>query len=147
MPFPRMQREESRPTPRGEQARIGRDRAAQLAHIIAEHLAEAAGLEKVALHIDDQRRAGRRLKREWIGLCDDFQARTLLATSHDAPRLRSLGGWLRASDVPDRNARAALTRSLGCRGERTSISITWIEAGGRRRMSNQYAISYAVALF
>jgi hypothetical protein len=43
-----------------EQRAVGRDRPPQLADVVAEHLAEAAGLEEVALHVDDHQRAARR---------------------------------------------------------------------------------------
>jgi len=41
------------------------DRLAQLRDIIAQHLAEAARLEEVALHVDDQQRAFQRLPRRF----------------------------------------------------------------------------------
>ncbi len=68
----RMHREEPRGSPRRQDAFVGLDRAAQLRDIVAEHLAESAGLEKVSLHIDDQKRAmvGRQFKA--IGLGGDF---------------------------------------------------------------------------
>ena len=52
--------------PGREQLSIGLDGPAQLRHIVAEHLAEAARLEKIALHVDDQQRAGRRGELERI---------------------------------------------------------------------------------
>ena len=36
----------------------GRDRARQLRDIVAQRLAEAAGLEEIALHVDDDKRGG-----------------------------------------------------------------------------------------
>src|ERR1700728_2455069 len=44
------------------------DRAAQLADIVAERLAEPARLEEIALHVDDQQRRGPRLQRKLVGL-------------------------------------------------------------------------------
>ena len=46
------------------------DSAAQLRDIIAEHFAQTAGFQEIALHIDDQQRALRwdKLKRIWLGL-------------------------------------------------------------------------------
>ena len=43
--------------PGRQQAAVRLDRAAQLRHVVAEHFAEAAGLEEVALHVDDEQRA------------------------------------------------------------------------------------------
>ena len=44
--------------PGSEQSLIRFDGAAQLGHVVAEHLAEAARLQKIALHVDDEQRAG-----------------------------------------------------------------------------------------
>ena len=40
----------------GNRGGAGRDRPAQQADVVAERLAEAAGLEEVALHVDDDQR-------------------------------------------------------------------------------------------
>ena len=55
--------------PRRQQSPVRLDRAAQLRHVVAEHLAEAAGLEEIALHVDDQQRAmgGRERERVRFG--------------------------------------------------------------------------------
>ena len=45
------------------------DRAAQLRHVVAQHLAEAARLQEVPLHVDDQQRDTRRIKGEPIRFC------------------------------------------------------------------------------
>jgi hypothetical protein len=45
-----------------------RNRAAQLADIVTERFAEAAGLEKIALHVDDDERRSRRLEGEFVRL-------------------------------------------------------------------------------
>ena len=42
--------------PGRQQAAVRLDGAAKLRHVVAEHFAEAAGLEEVALHVDDQKR-------------------------------------------------------------------------------------------
>ena len=43
--------------PRRQQLPVGLDGPAQLRDVVAEHLAEAARLEEVALHVDDEQRA------------------------------------------------------------------------------------------
>ena len=63
----------SRPAARhaASSAPVGLDRPAQLRDVVAEHLAEAARLEEVALHVDDQQRAVERLQLELIRLGRD----------------------------------------------------------------------------
>ena len=57
VPFARVHDRQAVRPPGGQQAPVRLDRPAQLRHIVAEHLAEAAGLEEIALHVDDQQRA------------------------------------------------------------------------------------------
>ncbi len=56
--------------PGGEQLAIGLDGAAKLRDVVAEHLAEPARLEEVALHIDDEQRTfgGHEFKRIRLGI-------------------------------------------------------------------------------
>ena len=58
----------------GERGRAGLDRPAQLADVVAERLAEAAGLEEVALHVDDDQggAAGIEGDRGWLRPEEDF---------------------------------------------------------------------------
>ena len=55
--------------PRRQQPAVRLDRAAQLRDVVAQHFAEAAGLEEVALHVDDQQRATRWHEFELVGFC------------------------------------------------------------------------------
>jgi len=43
-----------------------------LRHVVAEHLAEAARLEEVALHVDDEQGAALGIERERIGFGREF---------------------------------------------------------------------------
>ena len=63
----------SRPAvaPGCEQRAVGLDRSAQLRDVVAEHFAEAAGLEEVALHVDDQQRRAFGVELELIGFGGD----------------------------------------------------------------------------
>ena len=49
-----------------EQGPQRRDGAAQLSDVVAEALAEAAGFEEVALHVDDEQRGGRGVEGERV---------------------------------------------------------------------------------
>ncbi len=53
--------------PGREQPSVWFNGAAQLRNVVAEHFAEAPGLEKIALHVDDQERALLRREREGVG--------------------------------------------------------------------------------
>ena len=53
--------------PGREQLPVRLDGAAQLRNVVAEHFAEAAGLQKIALHVDDEQRAVLGRERERIG--------------------------------------------------------------------------------
>jgi hypothetical protein len=55
-----------------EQASGRTDRTAQHADIVAPRLAEPAGLQKIALHVDDHERRYCRLKGEFVGLGVDL---------------------------------------------------------------------------
>ena len=57
MAFAGMQDGQARLAPGGQQQAIRLDCLAQLGNIVAQHLAEAAGLEEVALHVEDEQRA------------------------------------------------------------------------------------------
>ena len=57
--------------PRGEQRLVRLDGAAELRDVVAEHLAEAARLEEIALHVDDEQRALRGDELERIRLGGD----------------------------------------------------------------------------
>ena len=60
--------------PRGEQRLVRLDGAAQLRDVVAEHLAEAARLEEIALHVDDEQRGLRRDEFEGVRFGLDVQA-------------------------------------------------------------------------
>ena len=66
--FPRMQNRKTGGAPRPQKPSVRFDRAAQLRNVVAEHFAEAAWLEEVALHVDDQERAMLGSERESIGI-------------------------------------------------------------------------------
>ena len=72
MALTRMHREQPCGPPCPEEPLVRLDRAAQLRDVVAKHFAEAAWLEKVALHVDDEQRAmvGREL--EGVGLGGDL---------------------------------------------------------------------------
>ncbi len=53
---------------RGDRA----DGAAKLGYVVAQHGAEAAGLDEIPLHVDDDERGGGRLELEGIGLSRYF---------------------------------------------------------------------------
>ena len=57
MTLPRMENGQSRGAPGRQKPSVRFDRAPQLRDVVAEHFAEAARLEKIALHVDDQERA------------------------------------------------------------------------------------------
>ena len=80
MPLAGMDRRQARGAPGGQQPAVRLDRPTQLRDVVAEHLAEPAGLEEVALHVDDQQGAmpGRQL--EGIGF-----GRELYDLAHMAP--------------------------------------------------------------
>ena len=52
-----------------EQTAIRLDRAAELRDIVAEHLAETARLEEVALHVDDDQCRMRNIEFDSLRLC------------------------------------------------------------------------------
>ena len=57
MTLARMENRKAGGAPRREKLLVWFDGAPQLRNVIAEHFAEAARLEKIALHVDDQERA------------------------------------------------------------------------------------------
>jgi hypothetical protein len=61
-----MEHSQTRGAPSLQKPSIGIDCAAQLRDVVAEHFAEAARLEKIALHVDDQERAMLRRERELV---------------------------------------------------------------------------------
>ena len=63
-----------------EQRRAGRDRRGEQRHVVAERLAEAARLEEVALHVDDDERGARQIERHRFGLGLDGRAHDALPT-------------------------------------------------------------------
>ena len=67
MAFPRVDDAQAVLSPRGEQLAIGFDAPPELGDIIPQHFAESAWLQKIALHVDDQQGALRRLEIEGIG--------------------------------------------------------------------------------
>ena len=75
MPFAGVDNAELSRTPSGQQPNIGFNRPPQLGNIVPQHLTESAGLEKVALHIDDKQRAIFRDEIKWIGLGRDVHTR------------------------------------------------------------------------
>src|ERR1700736_5312726 len=52
--------------PYGKEFAIRINRATQLRNIVSQHLAKPAGLKKVALHVDDEKRAVRWIKFEFV---------------------------------------------------------------------------------
>ena len=66
-----------------EQAPGRRDGPAQQRDVVAQYGAKAAGLEKIALHVDDHEAGMSRLEIERIGLCFDDR--------HDTPITREAG--------------------------------------------------------
>ena len=62
-----MENGEASVAPRREQPSVRFDGAAQLRNVVAEHFAKAPGLEKIALHVDDEQRAMLRREREGVG--------------------------------------------------------------------------------
>jgi hypothetical protein len=57
---------------RGFQDRGDRgDGAGELRHVVAERLAEAAGLHEIALHVDDDERCRAPVDRDRAGFCKD----------------------------------------------------------------------------
>ena len=75
--------------PGRQQPAVRLDRAAQLRDVVAQHLAKAAGLEEVALHVDDQQGAFGRPQFERIGLGRDGRRLRLHSNS---PRRGTSGG-------------------------------------------------------
>jgi hypothetical protein len=67
MAFARVEDREPPRSERVEHAPRRRDRATKQAHVVAEHRAESAGLEEVALHVDDEQRRRGRLADELVG--------------------------------------------------------------------------------
>ena len=57
MALARVHHQQSGVAPRRQQPPVGLDGAAKLRHVVAEHFAEAARFQEVALHVDDQQRA------------------------------------------------------------------------------------------
>ena len=66
MALARMENGKSGGAPRRQKLAVRLDGAAQLRDVVAEHFAKAAGLEKIALHVDDQERAMLRRERELV---------------------------------------------------------------------------------
>ena len=78
MALPRVEDRKTGGAPRRQQPLVRFDGAAQLRNVVAEHFAKAAGLQKIALHVDDQERAmlgsereSIRIGREVYGLVHD----------------------------------------------------------------------------
>ena len=78
MAFASMEDRKTRGAPRRQEPLVRFDGAAQLRDVVAEHFAKAPGLEKIALHVDDQQRAmlgsereSIRIGREVYGLVHD----------------------------------------------------------------------------
>ena len=67
MSFAGMEHLQTRGAPGSEQPLVRFDGAAQLGNVVAEHFAEAAGLQKIALHVDDEQRAMLGREREGVG--------------------------------------------------------------------------------
>ena len=94
------------------------DRAAQLGHVVAEALAEAAGQQEVALHVDHQQRGAARVEGEGAGLGVDSghaQASVAAITSSEVatqPKtppcmvtMCSAAAWLPGSVAPVQSLR------------------------------------------
>jgi len=62
---------QTRQSRRIEQAPGRRDGPAQQRDVVAQYGAKAAGLEKIALHVDDHEAGVRRVEIKWIRLCFD----------------------------------------------------------------------------
>jgi hypothetical protein len=63
---------------RREHRLAGRDRAREQRDIVAERLAEAARLEEIALHVDDDQRGAGQIERHCLGLGLDRGAHACL---------------------------------------------------------------------
>ena len=115
MAFARMENRKTGGAPRRQQLPVRLDGAPQLRNVVAEHFAEAARLEEIALHVDDQKRATLGRERERIGLGGNVDcaihdsAPALRETAEVAWRLphRSVG-WMRWA------ACATTTMSASC---------------------------------
>ncbi len=85
-----------------EHAPGGRDGRAQQRDVVAERVAEAARLEEVALHVDDDQRGGGRVEFEGIGLSVDLRHACFLGTEppEGADFVADRGRWrLPSGDV------------------------------------------------
>ena len=100
MAFPRMEHRESGGAPRRQELLVRLDGAAQLRNVVAEHLAKAAGLEKIALHVDDQERAMLRRERKLVRFGGEIDGR-----GHQLGPLRGLRSEARQHGRKDRACR------------------------------------------
>ena len=69
MPLAGMDDEEAGIAPRLEQSAVRFDRAPKLRDVVAKHFAEAARLEKIPLHVDDDEARTRWIEFKLIGFC------------------------------------------------------------------------------
>ena len=72
MALTRMERRKTGGAPGRQQPTVRFDRPAQLRDVVAEHFAEAAGLEKIPLHVDNQQRAMVGREREGVGFSGEI---------------------------------------------------------------------------
>jgi len=68
VPFARVHHQHLPGARRGKHFSDGRDRLSEQRDVVAEGLAEAAGVHEIALHVDDEQRAAARLELELVGL-------------------------------------------------------------------------------
>ena len=88
MALARVEHRQAGGAPGLEQRAVRLDRPPQLRHVVAEHFAEAARLEEVALHVDDEQRERRGIEREGIGFGREFDDLTRHRRSPRSDALR-----------------------------------------------------------
>jgi hypothetical protein len=86
-----------------------RDRFAEEGNVVAERFAEAARIDEIALHVDDDERAGARIEFELVGFCLDRRHRLLPPTvgSHE-----TRGGRPERTKASWQGLRVAFSRAL-----------------------------------
>ena len=81
MAFARVHDGQGLGAPCRQQFPVGLDDPAQLRDVVAEHLAEAARLEEIALHVDDEQRAAFRENSKGYGSAGTVSELPLVMTS------------------------------------------------------------------
>ena len=109
MALARVHHHQAGAAPRRQQQAVGFDRAPQLRDVVAQHFAEAAGLEKVALHVDDEQAAVGGLQFERIGFGWDDRKFCLHNPLRTIPMARSV------------RLESRLPARAWCQGDRTLL--------------------------